>query len=160
IAVIVSATLSLTVWTLRRSIVQLYTSDAGVAAVAVTLIPDLAALYVFDALPTGVGFVLRAHKRPVAPTVVYALALWGVGLVGGYHVAFVGIAGPPWGVTGMWLMQSIGLGLAAVLLLAVYGRLLRREDAPVETEPAQRTTAHRVGPGPDRESVVERRGEE
>ncbi len=128
IAVMASASLALAVWTLRAPIVHLYTSDAAVAAVALTLIPYLAAFHVFDALQTGVGFVLRAHKRAVAPTVVYAVALWGVGLVGGYHVAFVGVGGPPWGVSGMWLMQSIGLGLAAALLLGVYGWLLRRED--------------------------------
>ena len=115
-------------WTLRDLIVRLYTSDAAVAAVALTLIPYLAAFHVFDALQTGVGFVLRAHKRAVAPTVVYALTLWGVGLVGGYHVAFRGLWGPPRGVTGMWLMQSVGLGLAGVLLLAFYLWLLRTQD--------------------------------
>ena len=47
---------------------------------ALTLVPFLAAFHVFDAVQTAVGFVLRAHKRAVAPTVVYALALWGVGL--------------------------------------------------------------------------------
>jgi MATE family multidrug resistance protein len=69
--------------------------------------------------------VLRAHKRAVAPTVIYALALWGVGLFGGYHVAFRGLGGPPWGVAGMWLMQSVGLALAGLLLLAFYLRVQR-----------------------------------
>ena len=115
-------------WTLRDLIVRLYTSDAAVSAVALTLIPYLAAFHVFDALQTGVGFVLRAHKRAVAPTVVYALTLWGVGLVGGYHVAFRGLWGPPRGVTGMWLMQAVGLALAGLLLLTFYLWLLRRED--------------------------------
>jgi MATE family multidrug resistance protein len=129
IALIAGAALALAVWTLRHLIVQLYTSDAAVAAVALTLIPFLATFHVFDALQTAIGFVLRAHKRAVAPTVVYALALWGVGLFGGYHVAFRGIWGPPWGVTGMWLMQSIGLGLAGALLLAFYVWLLRETTA-------------------------------
>ena len=52
----------------------------------------------------------------------------GVGLFGGYHVAFVGLWGPPWGVTGMWLMQSVGLGLAGLLLLVFYLWLLRTQD--------------------------------
>ena len=128
IAVIVSASLALAVWMLRGAIVRLYTSDAAVAAVALTLIPYLAAFHVFDALQTGVGFVLRAHKRAVSPTVIYALALWGVGLFGGYHVAFVGLWSPPWGVSGMWLMQSVGLGLAGLLLLGCYLLLLRTQD--------------------------------
>ena len=84
-------------WTLRHPIVRLYTSDAAVAAVALTLVPFLAAFHVFDAVQTAVGFVLRAHKRAVAPTVVYALALWGVGLVGGYQWPSAASGGPPLG---------------------------------------------------------------
>ena len=44
----------------------------------------------------------------------------GVGVIGGYLVAFGGIWGPPWGITGMWLMQSVALALAALLLLSCY----------------------------------------
>lgn len=77
--------------------------------------------------------MLRAHKRAVAPTVVYALTLWGVGLVGGYHVAFRGLWGPPRGVTGMWLMQALGLALAGLLLLAFYSWLLRAPAARAGT---------------------------
>ncbi len=126
IALIAGASLALAVWTLRHPIVRLYTNDAAVAAVALTLVPFLAAFHVFDAVQTAVGFVLRAHKRAVAPTVVYALALWGVGLCGGYQVAFRGVWGPPRGVTGMWLMQSVGLGLAGALLLGFYVWLTRQ----------------------------------
>jgi MATE family multidrug resistance protein len=120
-----SVSLALALWMLRAAIVRVYTTDAAVAAVALTLIPYLGAFHVFDALQTAVGFVLRAHKRAVAPTVVYALTLWGVGLLGGYHVAFRGVWGPPRGVTGMWLMQSVGLALAGLLLLGFYLWLLR-----------------------------------
>ena len=126
IALIAGASLALAVWVLRHPIVRLYTSDAAAGAVALTLVPFLAVFHLFDALQTAVGFVLRAHKRAVAPTVVYAIALWGVGLFGGYQVAFRGVWGPPRGVTGMWLMQSVGLGLAAALLLAFYVRVVRR----------------------------------
>ena len=129
IALLAGASLAVAVWTLRHPIVRTYTSDAAVAAVALTLIPYLAAFHVFDALQTAVGFVLRAHKRAVAPTVVYALALWGVGLFGGYQVAFRGVWGPPLGVTGMWLMQSVGLGLAGALLLGFYFWLRWRRTA-------------------------------
>ena len=69
-------------WTLRHEIVRLYTSDPAVAAMALTLIPYLAAFHFFDAIQTVVSFVLRAHKIVVPPTVVYAVALWGVGVFG------------------------------------------------------------------------------
>jgi multidrug resistance protein, MATE family len=130
IALIAGASLALAVWTLRHPVVRLYTNDAAAAAVALTLVPFLAAFHVFDAVQTAVGFVLRAHKRAIAPTVVYALTLWGVGLVGGYHVAFRGVWGPPWGVTGMWMMQSVGLALAGALLLGFYVWLMRARVTP------------------------------
>jgi multidrug resistance protein, MATE family len=148
IAVLVSASLALAVWALRAPIVRLYTSDAAVAAVALSLIPYLAAFHVFDALQTAVGFVLRAHKRAVAPTVVYAVTLWGVGLVGGYHVAFRGVGGAPWGASGMWMMQMVGLGLAGLLLLGFYWKRLGRK-----------TLGRKIGPrdpGRDRLSNQER----
>ena len=129
IALIAGASLALVVWTLRHPIVRAYTSDAAAGAVALTLVPFLAVFHLFDALQTAVGFVLRAHKRAVVPIVVYALSLWGVGLVGGYHVAFRGVWGPPRGVTGMWMMQSVGLALAGALLLGFYVWLMRRRVA-------------------------------
>jgi MATE family multidrug resistance protein len=116
----VAAATVLAVWTLRGGIVRLYTRDADVAATALTLVPYLAAFHFFDALQTVASFVLRAYKLAIAPTVIHAAALWGLGVAGGYLVAFGGIWGPPWGIAGMWLMQSIALALAAVLLVGFY----------------------------------------
>ena len=133
---LVAAFTVLTVWTLRGSIVRMYTADAAVAATALTLIPYLAAFHFFDALQTVAAFVLRAYKMAVAPTVIHAGALWGVGVLGGYGLAFGGLWGTPWGIAGMWLMQSIALALAAVLLVGFYvdlvGRRARRRPAAAE----------------------------
>ena len=90
IGVVVAVMTVLVVWTLRHGIVGLYTSDPAVAAMALSLIPYLAAFHFFDAIQTVVGFVLRAHKVVVPPTVIYAVALWGVGVFGGYQLAFRG----------------------------------------------------------------------
>ena len=78
---------------------RLYTSEPAVAARR-SPDPYLARIPVFDAIQTVVGFVLRAHKVVIPPTVIYAVALWGVGVFGGYHLAFRGMAGPPWGIAG------------------------------------------------------------
>jgi MATE family multidrug resistance protein len=110
----------LTVWLLRGAIIRLYTGDPAVAAMALTLIPYLVAFHFFDALQALASFVLRAYKLAIAPTVIHAAALWGVGVVGGYLVAFGGFWGPPWGIAGMWLMQSLALALAALLLVGFY----------------------------------------
>ena len=123
---VAAAVTVLLLWTLRGVIVRLYTGDAGVAAMAFTLIPFLAAFHFFDALQTVVTFVLRAYRIALAPTVVHAVALWGIGVVGGYQVAFRGAWGPPRGIAGMWLMQSIALALAAVLLVGFYLWIIQR----------------------------------
>jgi MATE family multidrug resistance protein len=120
IAALVAGVTVLTVWTLRGAIVRLYSQDAAVVATALTLIPYLAAFHFFDALQTVASFVLRAYKMAIAPTVIHAVALWGLGVAGGYFVAFSGLGGPPWGIAGMWLMQSIALALAALLLVGFY----------------------------------------
>jgi MATE family multidrug resistance protein len=116
-------------WTLRARIVALYTTDAAVAALALTLVPYLAAFHVFDAVQAITGFVLRAYKIAFVPTLIYAGVLWGLGLMGGYAVAFHPILGPPRGAPGMWLMQSVALGLTAVLLIGFYVRVLERRGA-------------------------------
>ena len=67
---------------------------------------------------SGAAAGIRAmNKLAIAPTVIHAAALWGLGVVGGYIVAFGGLWGPPWGIAGMWLMQSVALALAALLLV-------------------------------------------
>jgi len=120
IGALVATVTVLVLWILRGAIVGLYSRDPAVVATALTLIPYLAAFHFFDALQALASFVLRAYKRAIAPTVVHAAALWGVGVLGGYLVAFGGILGSPWGIAGMWLMQSVALALAALLLVGFY----------------------------------------
>ena len=52
-------------------------------------------------------------------------------MIGGYLVAFAGVWGPPRGIAGMWLMQSLGLALAALLLIGFYLRSPRRPTGSV-----------------------------
>jgi len=120
IGALVATLTVLTVWILRGEIVGLYTRDPEVASKALTLVPFLVAFHFFDAMQAVATFVLRAYKLAIAPTVIHAAALWGVGVLGGYLLAFGGIWGPPWGISGMWLMQTVALALAAVLLVGFY----------------------------------------
>jgi MATE family multidrug resistance protein len=114
-------------WTFRRGIVGLYTYDEAVAGVALSLIGYLVAFHVFDALQGIIGFVLRAYRVVIMPMLIYAVALWGLGLVGGYAVAFGPVLGGPLGAPGMWLMQSVALCLTSLLLLGSYFWVLRQQ---------------------------------
>jgi MATE family multidrug resistance protein len=116
------------VWTLRDSVVRLYTTDAAVAAVALSLIGYFAGLHVFDALQGVTASVLRAYRIALVPMVIYAFALWGPGLIGGYQLAFRPVLGGPLGAQGLWLMLAVSLALTAGALVAFYVWLLRRPE--------------------------------
>ena len=57
----------------------------------------------------------------------YAVALWGLGLVGGYVVGFHPVFGTPRGASGMWLMQAVALCVTSLLLMGFYLRVLKRQ---------------------------------
>jgi len=129
IGLLVAAATSLVLWTWRHGIVALYTADAAIAAVALSLLGYVIAFHVFDALQAISAFALRAYRIAVVPTVIYAIALWGLGLVGGYVVGFQPVFGPPRGASGMWLMQAVALFVTSLLLMGFYLRVLKRHDA-------------------------------
>lgn len=124
-----SVTLGIIVWLARESIVHAYTPDAAIIATAVPLFMFIAFYQLFDAVQITAAFVLRAYKVAVVPTVIYALALWGVGLGGGYLLAFntLGVT-PSWliGATGFWFGNSVSLAMVAISLLWYLHQVQRR----------------------------------
>jgi MATE family multidrug resistance protein len=110
------------VFVTREAIVGLYTRDAAVAAAALSLLSWVALFHLGDALQTFAQFVLRAWRITVVSLVVFALAMWGLGLGGGYMLAFDvwGITPAPWrSATGFWIASTAGLWCAGVVLTAV-----------------------------------------
>jgi MATE family multidrug resistance protein len=130
IALVVAALLGAAVFVLREPILRLYTADAAVIAAALPLVAWLALFHVADAVQTIAAFVLRAHKIATLPLVVYVLALWGVGLTGGYVLAF---HAPAWvppalrGAPGFWFASTMGLVVAALLMTALLAWVLRQQ---------------------------------
>ena len=97
-----------------------YTADAQVAAAAATLLSIVAFYHVADAVQAVMAQVLRGYKRAMAPMVIYAVALWGVGLGGGYLLGLTGTFGPPLGAAGFWLAGVASLVLAGAGVLAYF----------------------------------------
>ncbi|MCZ8109535.1 MAG: MATE family efflux transporter [Betaproteobacteria bacterium] len=126
---LLAVAMGLLVFALRRPVLGLYTGDAAVLAAALPLVAWLAVFHAADAAQTIAAFVLRAYKITVVSVVIYVAALWGVGLGGGYWLAFdVGGHTPPAlrGAPGYWFAATAGLVVAAVALAAVLGWVLRR----------------------------------
>ena len=134
LGIAVAAVLGSAVALARAPIVGLFTADAAIAAAAVPLVAWVAAFHVADATQTVAAFVLRAWRVAVLPLVVYVIALWVVGLGGGYGLAFgrvdavLGVPLPAaWrGAEGFWAMATIGLVLAGAGMAGALAFVLSR----------------------------------
>jgi MATE family multidrug resistance protein len=77
--------------------------------------------HVFDAAQAVVVNVLRGYRHAAVPMVVFGVALWGVGLGGGYALGIAGVGvGSPMAASGFWLAAVIGMALAATLVTAYF----------------------------------------
>jgi multidrug resistance protein, MATE family len=114
-AVSLACCFALAVFVLRPFIIRGYTPDPAVLTRAMPLVAIVALYHVFDALQVTTAFALRAYKVAIVPTVIYAIALWGVGLGGGYALGF-DVTGtlPLWatGARGFWLANMASLAIA------------------------------------------------
>lgn len=129
LAAALAATLGALVWLARPQIIAAYTPNPAIAQAAAPLFAFIAFYHLCDALQVSTVFVLRAYKVAVVPTLIYAVALWGVGLGGGYVLGF-----DTWGITppgltgasGFWFANSLSLALAAGGLLLYLHRVSHR----------------------------------
>jgi MATE family multidrug resistance protein len=112
----------------RDGLAALYSSDRQVAAVAAGLLLWVGLYHLGDSVQAMCVFVLRCYRVAVAPLVAYCVLLWGVGVVGGYLLAYRGLG--PWPAlnspAAFWMASSFALGLLAVILPLILWRAVRR----------------------------------
>ena len=121
-----SSLLGLVLWLIAEPLTASYTSDAAVQAVSFSLIAYVAIYQVFDALQTVAAYALRGYKITFAPMFVHLVCFWGVGLFGGWWLAFR--APQPMGVAGFWIASLASLVLAAALLGGLLWRAVSARD--------------------------------
>ena len=116
----------------RAQVLGFYTQDPVIIAAAMPLLLWVWVFHVGDAGQTLAAFVLRAHKISTAPLLIYAGAIWGVGMGGGYFLAFGHAAWVPdslRGAPGFWSAATAGLVTAAAALSGFLAWVHRREAA-------------------------------
>lgn len=121
------------VFALRGPIVALYTGDAAVAEAALPLVAFVVLFHLADAAQAVAAFVLRAWRIATVPMVIYVVALWGVGLGGGYALGFDLPGGVPpalQGAVGFWVASTAGLVVAALLLVGFMAWVQRVSARP------------------------------
>ncbi len=112
----------------RDALAAAYSSDAAVQQMARHLLLLVAFSQLADAAQCIASFALRSYRIALLPALVYAVGLWGVGLAGGYGLAFATPSGWPVALSGpaaFWFANGAALLLVSALLL----ELLRRASA-------------------------------
>lgn len=116
LAVLCAAALGLS----RHGLAGAYASDQAVASAAAVWLGWVAWYHLTDALQAVCVFVLRCWRITLSPLLIYTALLWGMGLYGGYLLAYQGLG--PWSATAsvesFWLTSTVALALVSVLFLA------------------------------------------
>ena len=120
----------------RPLIIAAYTPDPGVAAAAMPLLLLVGMFHPWDALQCTSAFVLRGHKIAVVPTLIYAVALWGFGIGGGYYFGFNLSGRVPHALTGaggFWFAACLSAATAAIMLLGYWHFKFNRQSQLIST---------------------------
>jgi MATE family multidrug resistance protein len=117
-----AAVVGVLVWLGRDGIAGLYTRDAEVRAIAATLLAYVAGYHLFDAASAIAVSALRGYKKTVVPMLCNIVALWCLGLGGGYVLAF---GAPRMGAAGFWIGGTAGLVIGCILIVLYFLRVSR-----------------------------------
>ena len=107
------------------TLARLFTTEAGVAAVAAALIPVAGMFQLFDGLQVVCTGVLRGVADTLRPVIYNVLGFWLFGMPVSLWLGFQRGMGP----VGLWWGLAAGLGAVAVMLLA---RVWVRFHGPLE----------------------------
>lgn len=131
----VSIFMGIVVWLFQNTLLDLYAPREEARKMAKHLIIFIAFYQAVDALQVTAAFILRGYRIAFWPMVIYAVSLWGVGLFGGYLMAFNLVPVPSFlnGASGFWFGNSVSLLLAAIGLLSLFKITAKRfEKSPPE----------------------------
>lgn len=103
-------------------------SNAPVVALAASLLPWVAVYHIADATQAVCVFILRSFGIATASLVVYCVLLWGVGLGGGYMLAYHGLPGVSaiQSPVAFWGAGAAALALTALAFIALLTRAARQ----------------------------------
>lgn len=119
----VCISIGLLVWLCQDFLLDMYSPRSEVRETAKSLFIFIAFYQAADSLQVAAAFILRGYRISFLPMCIYALSLWGVGLCGGYFLAFNTFGNSPLvfqGARGFWMGNSVSLGIAALALLILF----------------------------------------
>lgn len=138
--IVAALLLSTTLLLARATLAAVYARSPDVVAMAVPLLGWVAMYHLADAVQAVCVFLLRCFGITIAPLAVYCLLLWGMGLAGGYLLAYQGLGAWPAMHTpsAFWATSAAALGLTALIFTFILWRATRQQ---------RRTGSHAPRPG-------------
>ncbi|MEY4027995.1 MAG: Multidrug resistance protein MdtK [Pseudomonadota bacterium] len=122
----------------REALANAFSNDPSVVQAATVWLAWVALYHLADAVQAVCAYLLRCYRITVMPLVVYTALLWGVGLYGGYRLAYQGVDWAGWprraSVDTFWITSTAALALVSVLFAAMVWHASR--PAPSRTAPA------------------------
>lgn len=106
----------------RDAVVGLYTDDAAVTGIAISLLLMATIFQIADGVQIGAAGALRGYKDTGVPMVINIVAFWVLAFPLAYLAAITYQAPPNY----VWAAFVVGLGVAATLLTWRFARLSRR----------------------------------
>ncbi|MDX1402943.1 MAG: MATE family efflux transporter [Woeseiaceae bacterium] len=107
----------------RDAVVNLYTSDTSVQAIAISLLLMAAIFQIADGVQIGAAGALRGYKDTKMPMIINMFAYWALGFPLAYLAAITFRAPPSY----IWAGFVLGLTVAAVMLSLRLLRISREE---------------------------------
>jgi MATE family multidrug resistance protein len=128
ISLVFAVAAALAVFLGREFVAGLYTNESSVYLLATELLLFVAIYQLFDDTQVTAIGALRGYKDTRTPMIVAAFAYWGVGFPVSVILGFGLFGLPVLGVHGFWWGLSVGLAVAAILLLLRFRWLSHRDE--------------------------------
>lgn len=129
----IAITVAAGIWLFREYIVGAYTSNPVIASHAIPLLLFVCCYQFFDAIQVTSAYILRAYKVVLAPTLLYLMTLWCIGLGGGYLLAFnlpeLNLPAQIRGAGSFWFCNGISLTLLACCLFLLLKKVEKQTAA-------------------------------
>ena len=107
----------------RETLAHAFSTDPHVVQAATLWLAWVALYHLADAVQAVCAYLLRCYRITILPLVVYTALLWGVGLYGGYRLAYQGLDWAGWpmraSVDTFWITSTAALALVSVLFAAL-----------------------------------------
>ncbi|WP_354442352.1 MATE family efflux transporter [Ottowia thiooxydans] len=117
--------LAIFVMLFSRPLAALYVDQPAIIAMTSGLLTLVALYHLGDAIQAVSVFVLRSYRMVLAPLLIYCLLLWGLGLMGGYQLAFKGVGAleAMQAPNAFWMASAGATALVAVIFLTLLRRV-------------------------------------